>query len=72
MKVNGKIVSLENQVDLKTFLEENGYTINHIAVEKNGEIVPKAIYETVLLSDEDVLEVVRFVGGGWWNALYSQ
>ena len=64
MKVNGKIVSLENQVDLKTFLEENGYTINHIAVEKNGEIVPKAIYETVLLSDEDVLEVVRFVGGG--------
>lgn len=64
MKVNGKIIKLENQVDLKTFLEENGYIINYIAVERNGEIVPKATYETVLLSDEDVLEVVRFVGGG--------
>lgn len=64
MKVNGENVLLENQIDLKTFLKKQGYTIDHIAVERNGEIVPKGTYENVILAEEDFLEVVRFVGGG--------
>ena len=35
-----------------------------VAIEKNGEIVPKALYESTLLKDGDILEVVSFVGGG--------
>jgi thiamine biosynthesis protein ThiS len=33
-------------------------------VELNGTIVPKASYDEVMLSPEDTLEIVRFVGGG--------
>jgi thiazole synthase len=35
-----------------------------IAVERNGEIVPRATLEQVILADGDVLEIVHFVGGG--------
>ena len=41
-----------------------GFSDKRIAVEKNGEIVPKGEYSNVILSDSDTLEVVAFVGGG--------
>lgn len=41
-----------------------GYDPQRVAVERNGEIVPRATFGDVVLSDGDVLEVVQFVGGG--------
>ena len=41
-----------------------GYRTNRIAVEKNGQIVPKSAYESTVIKDGDSLEVVSFVGGG--------
>ncbi len=35
-----------------------------IAIERNGEIVPRSQFENVLLSDGDQLEIVGAVGGG--------
>lgn len=35
-----------------------------IAIERNGEIVPRSQFETVLLSEGDRLEIVGAVGGG--------
>lgn len=35
-----------------------------IAVERNKEIVPKSGYETTVLQDGDVLEIITFIGGG--------
>lgn len=64
MKVNGTIIVLEKSQSLYDFLNAQNYDIPKIAVERNGEIVPKAAYEEVMLYDEDTLEVVRFVGGG--------
>lgn len=39
-------------------------TTEKIAAELNGNIIPKSEYESVILKDDDVLEVVSFVGGG--------
>lgn len=62
--VNGeKKTCLENST-LKQVLLELGYEIPKIAVEVNGEIVPKAEYENCTLGPADTLEVVTFVGGG--------
>ena len=47
-----------------TYLEENNYPLERIAVEINEEIVPKSQYDTVVLNDGDTVEVVSFVGGG--------
>lgn len=35
-----------------------------IAIERNGEIVPRSHYATVVLCEGDVLEVVSLMGGG--------
>ncbi len=35
-----------------------------IAVERNGEIVPKSRYAETMLVDGDTLEIVGAVGGG--------
>lgn len=64
MKVNGQQTELKQELTLKDFLLENGYDLAKIAVERNSDIVPKAQYGQVILNPEDVLEIVRFVGGG--------
>ncbi|MDO5559532.1 MAG: sulfur carrier protein ThiS [Oscillospiraceae bacterium] len=64
MKINSEIIDLEKPVNLKQLLVDMKYNIARIAVEKNGEIVPRSTYESVTVSDEDTLEVVSFVGGG--------
>ncbi|MEY8337574.1 sulfur carrier protein ThiS [Lachnospiraceae bacterium 62-35] len=62
--VNGKSAEYQKDMTLKEFLLEQGFVIERIAVECNGEIVPKAIYDKKILKEEDRLEVVNFVGGG--------
>lgn len=62
--VNGRQVKLEKEMTVLEFLEKEGYQTTRIAVEKNGEIVPKRTYNDVLIHSKDVLEVVSFVGGG--------
>ena len=64
MKVIGTLVPLQKGKTLLQYLQENQYDISKIAVERNGEIVPKREYECVFLQQEDQLEIVQFVGGG--------
>ena len=56
MRLNGETKTLKDPVALSDFLT--------IAVQRNGEIVPKGEYANVILSDSDTLEIVAFVGGG--------
>ncbi len=64
MRVNGKEMTLGNCQNLLQFLEVNQFDVTTLAVARNGEIIPKPTYDTVVLCEEDTLEVVRFVGGG--------
>jgi len=64
MKVNGKVQVIHESQSLLDFLLKKNYDISFIAVERNGEIVPKSTYEQVMLKDEDTLEIVNFVEGG--------
>lgn len=64
MKVNGQQISLEKSKTLRCYLEENSYRVDTIAVELNGSIVPKASYDLTELSEDAVLEIMHFVGGG--------
>jgi len=64
VKVNGSLAELKESLTLYDYLISQNYDLAVIAVERNGEIVPKATYKEVLLQDEDTMEIVRFVGGG--------
>lgn len=61
--INGEKLDIDG-MHLLTYLEENDYPLERIAVEINEEIVPKKQYDTVVLNDGDTVEVVSFVGGG--------
>lgn len=63
-KINGKIVDVEIGTTIKQYIAQNGFNLKFIAVECNGEIVPKAKYEEQTISPDDVIEIVNFVGGG--------
>ena len=61
--INGQALDCAG-ITISQYLEKNSYSLTRIAVEKNGEIVPKSQYDSVVLQDGDRLEVVSFVGGG--------
>ena len=63
VKVNGIELGIAGKT-LSEYLAETDYDLKRIAVERNGEIVFKAEYESTVLEEGDNLEVVSFVGGG--------
>jgi len=63
LKINGESLDLAGK-SLAEYLAGTDYDPKRIAVERNGEIVPKALYAETLLADGDSIEIVSFVGGG--------
>ena len=63
VKINGATCDVVGKT-LAEYLATTNFNPARIAVEKNGDIVPKAQYETTVLEDGDTVEVVSFVGGG--------
>lgn len=61
--INGKEVQAEGRA-LSDYLRDAGYDVKRVAVERNGEIVPKASFGETILQSGDVVEIVGFVGGG--------
>lgn len=64
MKINGTEKQGYAGLNISQILEKEQYQISRVAVELNGNIVPKASFEQIVLKEDDVLEVVSFVGGG--------
>ncbi len=63
IRINGVNID-KNELSLMQYLEENSIMPQRIAVELNEEILPKANYDSTILKDGDVVEIVNFVGGG--------
>ena len=63
VKINGTAYDVAGKT-IAEFLETTEYNPLRIAVERNGEIVPKATYAETVLQDGDSVEIVNFVGGG--------
>ena len=63
VKINGEEKNAVGK-SVSEYLTESGYDMKRVAVELNGDILPKAQYESAILNDEDTVEVVSFVGGG--------
>ena len=62
-RING-IEEATNGMTLSELLEKKGYSKRFIAVECNGQIVPKTLYDSYVIQREDQIEIVQFVGGG--------
>ena len=63
VKINGEEKNVSGMT-VAEYLASTNYDSKKIAVECNGDIVPKAQYDNTILQDGDNVEVVSFVGGG--------
>ena len=63
VKLNGQTADIAGK-SIAEIVEEGGYNPARVAVELNGNIVPKAKYAETVAGENDVIEIVSFVGGG--------
>ena len=63
VKINGeeKEIACKNLLE---YLKEAGFESERVVVERNLDIIPKDELGNTIIQDEDVIEVLRFVGGG--------
>lgn len=64
LKLNGKMQEYASGLTVSDLLEELNLGDRRVAVEVNQEIIPKSDFGRFVLSPNDVLEIVSFVGGG--------
>lgn len=62
--VNGAAHRFDEALDVATLIERLELAGKKIAVERNGEIVPKGAHRVTRLANGDRLEIVVAVGGG--------
>lgn len=63
MKINGENYEVD-ELKFSEFLKQKGLRAELVALELNGQIVPKSEFESLILKKGDKAEVVSFVGGG--------
>jgi sulfur carrier protein len=64
VNVNGAAQRLAPGTDVAALLERLQLAGKRVAVEKNGEIVPRSRFAETALANGDRLEIVVAVGGG--------
>ncbi len=64
LKINGENRQFPDPLTVAGLIEQLGYAGKRIAVERNGEIVPKSQHAATPLASGDQLEIVVAVGGG--------
>jgi sulfur carrier protein len=62
--LNGAPLTLDAPLTVAALLERQGLAGKRVAVERNGEIVPKSRHAETRLEAGDRLEIVVAVGGG--------
>ncbi len=62
--VNGAARELPAGLTVAGLIELLGYAGKRVAVERNGEIVPKSRHADTSLQEGDQIEIVVAVGGG--------
>ena len=64
LTINGESREFPVPLTVTALLDELGLAGKRIAVERNGEIVPKSRHAEAILDEGDKLEIVVAVGGG--------
>lgn len=64
MKVNGKTIEFGKNKNIISLLEYLNLNEEQVVVEVNFEIIEVEKYKNYILREEDIIEIIRFVGGG--------
>jgi sulfur carrier protein len=64
LTINGEARSFEQALTCRQLLEKLELAGKRVAIERNGEIVPRSRHDAEVVNDGDQLEIVVAVGGG--------
>jgi|TARA_B110001452_G_scaffold164693_1_gene137433 thiamine biosynthesis protein ThiS len=64
IKVNGKIKTIIDKLTLYELINDLKIPIIKVAIELNKEIISKKEIKKIKLENDDVIEIVHFIGGG--------
>jgi sulfur carrier protein len=64
LSFNGDTVCLPTAHSISELLHSRGLGERRVAVERNGEIVPRSQHDSTQVVDGDRIEVVMAIGGG--------
>jgi sulfur carrier protein len=62
--INGTAREVVSATDLAALLQQLSLAEKRVAVEMNGNVVPRAEWPETSVDEGDRLEIVHFVGGG--------
>lgn len=64
ISINGTAQQFDAPISVSALIEHMQIGNKRIAIERNGEIVPRGQFQQQMLADGDKLEIVVAVGGG--------
>ncbi|MDE5946415.1 MAG: sulfur carrier protein ThiS [Oscillospiraceae bacterium] len=64
MKINGSNTPRAEGKTILDYLESSGYVPLRVAVEVNNTIISRDDFDKYIISDNDEIEIVAFMGGG--------
>ena len=64
IKINGKKILINDKEKLSKILQDLKIPIKKVAIEINREIVIKKKLDSIKVKENDVVEIVHFIGGG--------
>ena len=64
LTLNGKQEAIEKALSLDALVAAKGLCPNKIVVEHNFAIIAKEDWPKITLKDQDMIEIISFVGGG--------
>ena len=62
--INGTPREFEQAISVAALIQDMQLSGKRVALERNGEIVPRSRFHEARLADGDCIEVVMAVGGG--------
>lgn len=64
IELNGQPRRIDSGASIVVLLETEGLAERRVAVEVNGEIIPRSLHATHALVEGDRVEIVHALGGG--------
>lgn len=64
VKINGENHTFNDDITLENIIKELNITINSIVAEVNGQVITKEKFSNTVIKDNDIIELIKFVGGG--------
>ena len=64
IKLNGKIKTINDNFTLQELVYNLKISVSKVAIEHNAKIIDKKKIKKIKLKNNDIVEIVHFIGGG--------